>query len=738
MTTETKIEIETVTATVDTAPPAPTVYPVPAHRLGLFEERFAALQRRARRLGCPEPTYTVGDLYTITRRVEDLDGEAFLEFVEVYPVTVAGAAPRFEGWSFLAVVDYEAAAPIFRKTPAAGDRDLPDRFRTMGPVCEHCLAHRGRKETFIVEHQDGRTVQVGRQCIRDFLGGNTPENIAALAAYESDVHAACGGEDGGFMGEPPFVPEIGAYLSWVVRSINLWGWISRSAARDNDECGGGQPSTATTARGSFERYVKACKEGRADRAQKPTEQEKARAAEVLAWARALGEGSDRKLSDYEHNLKAACGLGLVSHKHMGLVASAVAAFDREAARRKAIVSEHVGTVGERLRDVRVFVDKVRGLEDNAYGTCIVLLRDGAGRQFKWFTTNVPDTGKEYAMTATVKGHGERNGVLQTIVTRAELQADDEPTKAEKRHAETVDVLLHDVALTLHRAPFGWQGYQAFAARRVEAFETTNVTDLSALRAELAAIAAEITPAEEPVTAADRAYLSFALRGVRARLAPASTKKVKPADRATATLLAKRLGKAADAGGQWPHSNLVERALHELLPAIALDLPALREVAAEYRAYVADRPAPERDGQPYFPDKAAESTAGALALLDAPLSTAAKPNPAAAARLHKGIGDALALAERWPFVWREEACALRERADAALDQGDAVAMEAIRAELVAAVPSLPVDPAWTKGTAAHDPSYRDEGLERCRAAVLAEIMPKTKKAAVATESAPASA
>lgn len=563
---------------------APRVYPVPAHRVRMFEERFAALVRRAVKLGCEVPSYTIGEVVTEERRVQDLDGETFIEYVEFVPVAVSGASVRFGGWTFLAVVDYETSVPTFRKTPSAGDADLPLRFRSMGPVCEHCRASRQRKETFIVAHEDGRILQVGRQCIKDFLGGNTPDNVAALAAFESDVHAACSGEDGGFMGEPPFMPEVGAYLSWVVRAANAWGWVSRSAASDF----GGKQATATVAAESMRAYIKACKEGRADRAAKPNEADKARAAEILAWARSLGDGSDRPLGDYQHNLRAVCSLGRVGYKQFGIAASAVSAFDREAARRRSVLNEHVGTVGGKLEGVRVFVDKVLGT-DSAYGASIVLMRDTVGHQFKWFTANVPDTGKEYTMKATVKAHSHWNGVLQTIVTRAELQADDEPTKAESKRAEALDRAIYDACRTLMCEPIRWGGWDEFNKRRAAAFEETNLVDLETIRADVYELAAIAEPSMEPADDDARRMVDLARRSVRAQLAtfaPGFTRrKLSASGRSRATLLVERIGNAANEVAAWPLHSSVGAMFREIATAKSDDLATLESLVTEFRSVV---------------------------------------------------------------------------------------------------------------------------------------------------------
>lgn len=575
--------MDTTTTTETTAP---TAYRIPAHRLSIFTTRFEALQRRAVKLGCEAPQAHVGELAVqkVTER-DPFDGETYVTYLEYYPVTVTGTAPSYSGWTFLAVVDYEAAAPTFRKTPAADAFEVPVRYRETGPICEHCQVDRRRTETFILRHEDGRVVQVGRQCIRDFLGHHTPEHIAALAAFEAQVRDCLGCEaDEMALGVGPFVPEVESFLSWVVWSINRWGWVSRKASSDF-----GRRATASCAEEAFEKYLKACREGRGDRAAKPGDLEKARAAEVLGWARQIGDGETRTLSDYEHNLKTICSLGRVGSKHFGLVASAVPAFDREVARRKAVKSEHVGEVGERLRGVRVFVDRVIGLADSAYGTSIVVMRDLEGHAFKWFTTRVPDTGREYEMTATVKEHGEWQGTLQTIVTRAELHADDEPTKAERRQASALDSVLASAAQSLCWKPIEWQGWKAFTARRTEAAEACNLVELEALRAELYGVAGVVEPHHEPDGDEQRQRGVLLRALVCARLVAHDPKRAAPKLKAAAKeeirQVAASIHAAQEALCSWPMNDLLAHLFADVADAYATlgDLAALRALRDELRA-----------------------------------------------------------------------------------------------------------------------------------------------------------
>jgi hypothetical protein len=714
-------ELLTPTAAAET--PAPYVYKIPAHRLSLFQEKFAKLERRAKKLGCPVPTFTVGELAAEKRVEEDLDGERFITFVEYYPVTVDGAAPRYNGWSFLAVVDYEASAPMFRKTPTADAHEIPERYRTMGPRCEHCRLDRGRKETFIVRHEDGRVMQVGRQCIRDFLGHDTPENIASMAAFEAEVRNACHDEDGGGMllGGGPMVPEIGTYLAWVVRSIRLWGWLSRSAASEISRA-----STASDAAFALEKHVKACREGRGDRAQKPTDADKARAEEVLAWAKAIGDGEDRRLSDYEHNLKTVATLGRVTSKHFGLVASAVAAFDREAARRRAVKQEHVGTVNERLRGVRVFVDRVYALDMDSFGRSIVTMRDGEGHVFKWVTNVIPDTGREYTMTATVKEHGEWKGTLQTVVTRAELQADDEPTKAERRNGEILSATLSMVIDRLTWQPLGWTGRKPLADRRYEAEQTCNLVELEAVRGELYELVAVIEPTEEPADDHARLHLTTVRSYLRAKLAAfdpsRKVRKLKPAERAVAAQMVEAVRTASNAVQTWPLSDRAADVLLLAAEAQEDDLAALRGLLVDMRTYVGGVTQVHNRTEEYLAE-GERLRAQALAALDAEPVVVPGASPVVAARVAKALREAMRAT--WPFAWSDdEQPAFLARVDSAEKTGDVATLETLRTNLIAMVPSFALKTSYAKDTEAWVAARRD--------AVLVALKPaaKAKKAIAA--------
>lgn len=88
------------------------------------------------------------------------------------------------GWEFVASVEHTENGNIFSK--AMTDVEIPERYRTSDPVCEHCQSKRTRKSTFIVRNtQTGEFKQVGNSCLRDFTFGMSASFAAQVASWRS-------------------------------------------------------------------------------------------------------------------------------------------------------------------------------------------------------------------------------------------------------------------------------------------------------------------------------------------------------------------------------------------------------------------------------------------------------------------------------------------------------------------------------------------------------------------------
>jgi hypothetical protein len=437
--------VTTETRTFDAE--GPGVFKIPACRFAELEAKLARLARRAAKIGVPVPTMKkVGeDKRPIYRHdPEGIYPSRVVGYLELVVVEVSGEAPKFAGWTFLARLerltseDKSASANIIHKLVESAE--LPEEYRTSAPKCDHCKTKRRRNDTFVVQHEDGRVLQVGSSCLADFLGHPSPETLAAQCTYLleffGDVRDAEEWGLGGF--REPDAYDLASYLTWVSVAIrNAGGWLSRSAAYEQ---GRTQESTATVAWNIMTSKEAQEKVG----APLPLDVERGRLA--TEW----GQTVDPK-NDYFHNLKTIATLGVVSLRSAGLAASLLPAYDRELAREaerkrraeRPILNEYMGTVGERLgvskkgnlREGRLVLECVacRDFKSEWGAKYLIVFEDAEGRSYKWWSTKGRlDVDTTYLLAGTVKKHEEYKGRKQTVLTRCDAETEEGLLEREAR------------------------------------------------------------------------------------------------------------------------------------------------------------------------------------------------------------------------------------------------------------------------------------------------------------------
>jgi hypothetical protein len=382
-------------------------YFVPTSAYRALEDKIAKLVRKAAKLGCDAPSFSVGEEFVHAWYSETPRGLRVKNVDTFRPVTVTGKAPGFAGWRFVATLQTMGDANIVRGVPG---EEVPEIYRTRASVCDHCKTKRKRTDTYVLRHEDGRAVQVGRSCVRDFLGHDSPAQLCAMAEMLADLTAACGdgeGEGGGGQWRATKW-DLLAYLASVVADVKELGWTSSATAKLSMK----QP-TSSSALHRLDPHPKTKPEDILTPAT-PADAETAKL--VLAhWLAVSPSG------DYEHNVCAIARAGIVDGRTVGIAASMVTGYDRAIAKARERdddrQSRHFGTVGKRevfvLTVIRVF--HTEGL----YGTThIHMMKDAEGNVAKWFSSSESlDAGKTYSVKGTVKKHDEYQGAKQTILTR---------------------------------------------------------------------------------------------------------------------------------------------------------------------------------------------------------------------------------------------------------------------------------------------------------------------------------
>jgi hypothetical protein len=451
---------------------ATATYLIPECNLAELTARIEKLNRRARKLAVPEITFTAepdhvryrvrqltvnGETNLCWRKsldktpAENLPAGAFLanafeptgEAMTWFSVAVTGSTPSFNGWHFVAVLEPLVTddGEVVNLIQCAPGETCPESFRKDVGRCDHCHAARRRKQTFVVKHETDGCKVVGRQCLKDFLGYNgDPHDLAAAAEMIAELGDLCesAGDDewlgGGSSRERHW--DLKYFLALTACRVRLFGWKSRGKARDemrNDATADMVIELLTppgrlagdAARRDWEQFVAKHVKTEADDAQ---------AESAIEWAKHLPAADLDAENNYLANCNLVARVGTVGRKTVGIGASIIVAhakaLEREVKRAEEAArptSNHIGTVGERIKVLKVTCERVI-MKENAYGvTGIHKLTAEDGSDLVWFASKgrVLADGETLHVSATVKGHGEYNGRKQTTLTNV-TPWDEEP------------------------------------------------------------------------------------------------------------------------------------------------------------------------------------------------------------------------------------------------------------------------------------------------------------------------
>ena len=142
---------------------------IPEANLWKVEAAFAKLATRARRTKLAAPVYVEVSRETRLVKASDIGLRGDKVFPRVFvTLQVAGNRPHIPGYTFLGAVNHGETMNVLSAAP---EQEIPERFRTAKPLCDHCKTRRQRKDTFILRHNDsGEIRQIARNCLQDYLG----------------------------------------------------------------------------------------------------------------------------------------------------------------------------------------------------------------------------------------------------------------------------------------------------------------------------------------------------------------------------------------------------------------------------------------------------------------------------------------------------------------------------------------------------------------------------------------
>jgi len=374
--------------------------------LEIIKKKIDNLNRRARKLGCPESTVKVlGEFSTYARTPTGIRYT-----IQMSEIEVSGTAPKYEGWQFLASVERTPEGNIIR---TASDLELPESYLKDKHSCDHCNTNRARKLTFIVQHDDGTMKRVGSTCIKDFLGHQSPTALARYACLMFELRELEDIEEEDLTGSGGYVPEtfpVGDMLALSAAAIRRHGFYPKSAEGD---------CTAY-----FVHHIATTRKRDIVEANRPEERDWEVAQDAIHWI--VQQGEENPNNSYFNNLNIFIRRGFVGFMDFGYLVSSVASFQKAEAKKvekKDKLNAFHGTKGQREDFVLTLV-RILTFEGYYGKTYLHIFENDKGSAFTWWASRFPDTdyreGDTMVVKGTVKDHNDYNGTKQTVLTRCKI------------------------------------------------------------------------------------------------------------------------------------------------------------------------------------------------------------------------------------------------------------------------------------------------------------------------------
>ncbi len=407
-------------------------FSIPKVRIDEFHKRFKKLEKLCDTIDVSRPTFTISEPYIVkksTGRWDYFNHEYFYTKITYYDVTIEYAESIIlpGGWQLLGVVDHREN--IVNSVPK---KVVPSKYFGTDGYCDHCNTQRPRKETFIVQDENGSVKQIGRQCLRKYLGVDGNGLFRVLQWFQTVNNLS------NFDYED-FSTEIRHNLHFELKPLLLitahWLQNHEYISQAKLENRAGLRLTSSVIRTLLDPPYTADEAEYVIELQNEmvelTDDLKAKLIELVDNAIEYVK-SDTSNSSYMYNLKAIIDNDYYTWKSAGYAVSLVQAYLNHLAfiAKKKIenaetLNEHVGNVKDRI-ETEVKIVSSRPFE-SMWGSGVVYnFADKHGRRYVWFTSSYLDEEAEFgtntfrAVKMTVKSHDEYKGMKQTAVNRVSL------------------------------------------------------------------------------------------------------------------------------------------------------------------------------------------------------------------------------------------------------------------------------------------------------------------------------
>jgi len=371
---------------------------IPKLRISDFVAEITRLNKKLIRKGGNDIEYVFGE-DTIVQQFVNIfhdDGEfshSQLQSVPATIVEITGDPIHISGYEIIGVLEDTSEGVRI----VSGDVDrIPSEFIYSVDVClcQHCYVNRARKHIVLLENTDGAIIQVGKTCLKDFVGTDTASYLSRfeiihsfIKEWNDDIHVNFENYSGSYF---PTDEVVCAAFQIITRDGKFVKSSDYGSTRD-------QVYDMLVTQNRLNLHMGA------------------EAFVIRHFWREMNTSSDfedkarlRMISEVAHT------------SDFGIIAAAVWGYVRDMKKQddQQKTYEWIGTLGERI-DLTVTINKSMTFQQFHGAIRIIIATDSNGNKIKIKSTGKfnPVEGKTINIKGTVKKHGFYSNIKQTELSR---------------------------------------------------------------------------------------------------------------------------------------------------------------------------------------------------------------------------------------------------------------------------------------------------------------------------------
>lgn len=375
-----------------------------------LEKKLTTISNKCQKYNCAFTYQVIGEQF-----IKDDNGNVN-RYIEV---EVEGTA-KVNEWTFVASIDFCENGNVIRKCGNI-DVEVPERYYTSEPVCEHCNTKRRRKDTYIIMNTTtGEFKQVGRSCLKDFTCGLSAEMVAQYIAMFDNLIEGYAVPSGTYIAEYYDVKE---YLQYVVECINHFGFYGTQCDRPTKVRAYEYMMARAHKVFTVKYQEQLLSEMEAVNFNHDTEAIRLTVEKALEW---ISNQNDE--NNYIHSVKVLASQEYIRSKDFGFIASLISTYNKAMAieqqkKQQQEVdsnSTFIGNVGDRVTVEAESIECVASWDTQFGMTFVYKITDTNCNVYTW-KTNKGLENKKVILVGTVKEHKEFRGVKQTELTRCKVK-----------------------------------------------------------------------------------------------------------------------------------------------------------------------------------------------------------------------------------------------------------------------------------------------------------------------------